>query len=238
LSIIVLLSSCKTHKLAQIPAAKAESSLQGLITALEKSENDYTWMRTRAHISYNGNSASATIKMRKDSLVWGAVNLFLELARGEITRDSAVLLNRTQKEYTSYPVASLQDVLAIPGLGLKSVQRLLMAVPPFPLNLKYSLEKRENEYKLSYFGPEYREEYLLEASTLRMKEYTFKKSETHKVRITYEDFEHVNNLILPKKINFEIESPEKSQISFEVTEYTLPATDEAPFSIPASYHKR
>ena len=241
LSLAAAFSSCGS-KNKGMTSAHADKDLGALISSLQKSPQDYKWIHANGSAHYNGNgqdfTASTSLRLRKDSILWGNVNVFIEVARLLVNKDSVTMLNRPQKQYSVFPVADLQKMLAIPNLTLSSLQDILMAYPPFALNNKYEFLKRENDYKLSYTGPNYREEMTIDAATLRMKEYVFKINESRKIRITYEDFSKEGNLILPNKINFELESPEKTQILIEISSYTFADADEAPFSIPSSYRKQ
>ncbi len=203
LPLIFLLASCGVSKKAHT-SSKADKGNAELISAYNNSIHPYRWLKGRGKFTYTGNgqefSASGSLKFREDSLIWGNVNYLIEVARGIITKDSAVLLNRANREYSIYSIKDLQNILAISGLNLKAIQRIFMACAPFGIDKKYQLLKRESAYQLDYQNPMYLEQIILDASTLRMKEYRFKLNESQKIRITYEDFNKTNEMFLPKKL--------------------------------------
>ncbi len=242
LPLVVLLASCGIHKKGTISANKADKGRDELISAFKKSDTTFRWMTAHGKIHYSGNgqdfTASSSLRFRSDSVIWANATYLIEVVRALIKTDSATVLNRANREYYKFSVGDLQQMLAIPGLTLQALQRIFMAYPPFGIDKRFGFTKRETDYKLEYTSPTYMEQIILDATTFRMKEYVFKVNESKKIKIAYEDFDKVNGLFLPKKINFELETPEKTQIVFDISEYTLSDSEEVPFSIPASYRKR
>lgn len=239
LILIVSVSGCKSRKAAA--RVKPANDIISLVDNFENSQSEYQWLRARSRMMYQDGSnqytANAFIKMRQDSLIWSSVSLLIEIARAQITNDSATFLLRTSREYESYPVSDLQRMIAIQGLDLKAVQRLLVAYPPFGLNDTYTFEKKEDAYLLSKTSPSYQENIEMDLLTLRMRQYEYKRSETQRVIVKYSDFEKVENMQLPRKIEMEMHMPGKILVTFEITNYQLLSFDEVSFSIPENYKK-
>lgn len=237
--VVLLGTGCKRTRMAT--RVKPATDIISLVNNLEKTPSAYQWLRARSRLQYqdagNQYTANAFIKMRQDSLIWSSVSLLIELARAQITNDSATFLLRTSREYESYPVSDLQRMIAIQGLDLKAVQRLLIAYPPFGLNDAYTFSKKEDSYLLSKTTPVYQENIEMDAVSLRMKQYEYKRSESQRITIKYSDFEKIENMQLPRKIEMELQMPEKIFVTFEITNYQLLSSDEVSFSIPENYKK-
>ena len=81
-----------------------DSSADALVEHLVENQVKAEWMYAKAKLRYDdkyqGFGASATIQMRKDSLLWMNIKKFgLEVARVQITPDSIYILDRINNEY-------------------------------------------------------------------------------------------------------------------------------------------
>jgi len=239
----LLLTSCgPSHNLTKAVPANKEMDMAGLVKAVSAAAPDYKWLQMSSSMSYAGQDqkydAGAVIKMRKDSIIWASVSVLFEIARALVNNDSTSIMYRLQKQYSVFPNSSLQNMLAIQNLTMPSFQRLLLAYPPFGLNENYKFTKQENSYLVQNTTPLYQETITLDASMMRMTQYTYAKNETQKIIINYSNFEKNGNNFFPKKIGIEVHSPDVINISLDVNSYTLSDKDEAPFKIPASYKKQ
>lgn len=238
---LLFLAGCSAHKkITQTHAAEA-NNLKQLTEALEKKVPEFSWLRSKGTIRFESPSqkftANTNLKMRDDSLIWMSANLFIEVARGMATQDSAVILNRTAKEYSVFPVSGLESFIGIPDLNIKAFQKILLAHPPFDINPNSKFEIKENSYIIQNNQPNFVEEIEINTSNLQLVRYHYERNNSEKVTITYNDFVQVEAMQLPKKIEFSIETPQKILLSLNISEYNLLPTDEAPFNIPASYKK-
>jgi hypothetical protein len=247
----ILLSSCRHNKALtkaapnNPAAAKEVSSINELRSFLKSVKPDFNWMRVRANITYEDPgkkySANTNLKLRKDSLIWGSVSLILELARIEVTNDSAVMLNRANRQFNVYRTADLQQLLEMQGLNVTSLQHLLEAYPPFPISDDAKIGRsagadQKEEYNVVTQTPTYKETMEIDSKTGLLKTYRYDRNNTQYVIARYSDFTDVDNkLNLPKKIELEIRTPDKIMITLDVSDYALLDADETPFNIPASY---
>ena len=243
--IIVLalfLAGCgPSHKLTKA-VAPAETDKGAVLRQLNAVGPDYKWVQMSSSVSYADGEqkydAGAVIKMRKDSIMWGSVTLLFEIARALVNNDSTSIMYRLQKQYSVFPNSKLQDMVAIQGLKMPSFQKLLLAWPPFGVTEDYKFTKQANGYLFENTTPLFKESITLDASMMRMTQYSYAKNETQKIIITYSNFEKKGNNYFPKKIAIEIHSPDVINISLDINSYTLSDKDEAPFKIPASYQKQ
>lgn len=91
---------------------------EALVQQMDQSKFNPEWFGAKVQIGYSGEdqsfSATATIRMRKDSLVWLSVKKFgFELGRLLVTRDSVYMLDRVNNEYS---VSSLNTLAKDYGL--------------------------------------------------------------------------------------------------------------------------
>lgn len=219
------------HSSEKIDAAK-------LITTLSSVQPDFKWLQTNGTVSYNGQDAKIAMKMYKDSLVWASVNFLIELARGQVNNDSATLLIRPEKSYVSFPTDSLKQWFAIDNLSLASLQRIMLAFPPFQIDTSYSFDITDGEITLSKTTPTYHEFMSIDKSSFNLTNYTYKRSETDKITIHYSDFKKEKGMNLPGKIELNVINGTETNISLSYIEYSTSDEDNAGFFIPQSYHQR
>jgi len=221
---------------------KKEMDLAQLVKTMGANTPDYKWLQMSSSMSYAGQDqkydAGAVIKMRKDSIVWASVSVLFEIARALVNNDSTSIMYRLQKQYSVFPNSALKTLLAVDNITMPSFQKLLLAYPPFGITADYKFTKQETGYLLENTTPLYKETINLDASMLRMTQYTYAKNDNQKIIINYSNFEKDGNNYFPKKIGIEIHSPDVINISLDINSYTLSNKDEAPFKIPASYQKQ
>jgi hypothetical protein len=217
------------------------NDLIGLKRLLKIHSPVYKWLDTQGEITYsdgtNTVTANLNMKTRKDSLIWVSGNVLIEAVRMLITRDSAVILNRLQKNYSVFPVSDLNKMLAINDLDLHSVQNLMQALPPFKLDDKSRFENKIEAYHIINQQPTYKEDITIDTRILRMTQYRYEHNATEYVLVNYSDFKQVGDQMLPNKIDMDVRTPDKIHIILNVSDYSLQQTDEASFYIPESYTK-
>ena len=102
--IVLFLVSCRSKKTQVVTENIPEKSTRFLLKKLGKRKVDFDWLSAKAKIKYKDDyqrfGATATIRMRKDSVLWFAVKKAgVEAARVQITKDSVYIINRLDKEY-------------------------------------------------------------------------------------------------------------------------------------------
>jgi hypothetical protein len=219
----------------------SSNSIQALTETLEKNALSYQWLRMKTSLSYedpsNSYSAATQIKLHKDELIWGSVSVLIEVARAQINKDSATMLNRTNKTFTSFPVMDLQQMLAIQNLDLSALQRLLLAAPPFGIDRDSKLTTTDNLYQVEHTTPAYKEAMDISSRNMRLSKYRYERNANEYLEVNYSDFTEVDGKTLPKKIEITVARPDKIKITLDVSDYTFLDSDEAPFSIPTSYKR-
>ncbi len=105
--VILLLFSACSKKVVSTSDTAAE------MKEFKVNNLDFNYLTANSKIKFSDGkknmSASANIRMKKDSIIWISVTpgLGIEAARGLITRDSVLFINRLNREYTAY---SFQDL--------------------------------------------------------------------------------------------------------------------------------
>jgi len=215
------------------------------ISVLKKQLNEhspsYKWLITQGDLTYDDGTSSVTaninMRNRQDSVIWTSANVLIEAMRILVNKDSAILMNRLQKNYTVFPVSDLNKMFGINNLTLVSVQNLLRGLPPFEIEEKSKFEESMGICHLQNQQPTYKETITIDQKILRMTQYRYERNASEYVLVSYGDFKKTGNQTLPNKIDMEVHSPDKIHIILNVSDYNLQETDDAPFYIPQSYSK-
>ena len=95
--------------------SKKSLSFKDVEMAEEFAVNDleFEYLTTNSKIRFSDNdkslSATANIRLKKDSIIWVSITpgFGIEAARGIITKDSLIFVNRMNKEYSAYDFEQL-----------------------------------------------------------------------------------------------------------------------------------
>ncbi len=123
----IIFSACKRKP------ATADFDYMGKKLAIE--EVDFDFFSARSKIRYEDPkttlNATANIRMRKDSVIWMSISpaLGIEAARGLITRDSVVFMNRLNREYTVFTYEALSKRFNF-DIDYKLIQSVLLGNMP------------------------------------------------------------------------------------------------------------
>ena len=131
---IFLVSSCKTGKKIGNRSLK-ERSPDFLMEQMVRQQVSAEWFEGRAKIGYSDEYLSigvnATIRMRKDSILWVSVKkLGFEAARALITKDSVYVLDRINNQYGVQGFDWIEKEFGIPA-SLNTLQMIFLGNPVF-----------------------------------------------------------------------------------------------------------
>jgi len=152
LLILLSFSACKSTK--SLAGGKLNiDTPDGMMEHLIRNQVKADWLDAKAKITFNDGyqtiSANASIKMRKDSVLWIAIKkLGFEVARMQVTRDSVYVINRLNNEYLIKDLSYLESEYNIPA-SLSMLQALILGNPMFFTRQNLQLEANENVYHLS-----------------------------------------------------------------------------------------
>gem|GEM_PF-3731553 len=240
----LILSSCAAIKVRQSGVAANESAatdIPSLKKQLENHPQNYSWLVTDAVMDYDDGSSDITanlaIRNRKDSVIWASATKMIEAVRILFNTDSAIILNRLQRNYSVLAIQDIDKILGMNSLNFHSVQNILLGAPPFGIDDNSKFTTLKGEYHIENQTPLYKETIVIDKSILRMLQYRYEKNTREYVVINYSNFKPTGDQYLPNKIDVEIHTPDKIHITLDVSGYSLSKNEDAPFQIPASYTK-
>jgi hypothetical protein len=215
-------------------------------------EIDFDYLTAKSKFSFknetqNIDNANVSIRIKKDSLIWFSVNgVGFEVARGIITPDTIVFMDKFHKEYYAYSYEQLSREFNF-DLSYGLLQSIIVGNLPVPRtpNEKVRREKdflllRQDDGRImldSYIGEKNRKLKRLQAVEQPTK---------NSLTLDYEDFTELNSYLFPftSLITLDVQSKKDKKFYQTVmrikhSKVELPSKAPGfPFTIPQSYQKK
>ncbi len=174
-ALMIFGTACSTSRKGGATAKKAGPAF--LLEELAKKRLQPDWFEGKVRIDYSDESqslsASATIRMKRDSVVWASVRkLGFELARLLVTADSVYVLDRINNEYTVESLDYLATAYGLPA-GLLQLQDFILGNPLFFDSKGLQAEPQGKDYHLSGRSPLMETDYWIDAGALLLRRMAF-----------------------------------------------------------------
>ena len=155
-SVLILLSSIiiscgVTPSLTSVDSDK-ELKKTELLNSWESENIDWDWLIIKAKVKLESKelrgSASAQIRMRKDSLIWIHITkASIEGARVLITPDSLFAIDRMNKQYLKESLTAISDKYGIPA-GFDCIQALILGDLMYDYSEESDFELQKDFYHI------------------------------------------------------------------------------------------
>lgn len=242
---LLSISSCKILSKKDGAGDKASSSTQAIIKALDKQAFKSDWMDARARISFKNEdmsvSGSATIRMKKDSLLWISVKkLGFEVARAMITRDSVLILDRINNEYGRFGLSYLSASYNLPA-NFGMVQSVVLGKPYFVNPTSVRLEESDQTYALTDQIPGHQVTYSLDRKDLRLLGMKYRSALGDQELIAnlseYAEIAKQQNFSYFRDFRLEEKDDSITEVTIKFSQIDLDTPQDIPFSIPRRYKR-
>ena len=172
----IFLAGCGTSKKAENRSLRTRSS-DYLLEQMVKKQVDAEWFEGKAKLGYSSDymtmGASATIRMRKDSILWLSIKkLGFEAVRVLITQDSVYVLDRLNNQYAIENFKWLEDQFNLPA-DLRTMQMIFLGNPVFFSAKPLESEVEESTYRLSHQNEHMESNYWLDGRELQLRKMSF-----------------------------------------------------------------
>lgn len=240
---VVVVAGCKSTKKVNT-AAEEKLSANKLLGYLVQNQVKADWLEAKARIKYDGEdqnvSASASIVIRKDSLIWMSVRkLGFEVARVQIDKDSIYLINRLSNEYTIKGLDHLAQAYNLPA-SLKTVQAMLLGNPVFLNTRQMKLGKEKtNYYHLINSSDQLENQFWLNAASLFLVRMRYGDLRNRReVDLLLEDYRPVDveqNFSYLRQIKLDSRELGEAAIEIDFSNVKINIPQAVRFSIPSRY---
>ena len=269
ISVFVILSasSCKRHKVHKKNIV-AVDSLDTQMMRVEKpilvideaskvvapvnikidvkpAEIDFKYLNIKSKVDFSAGgevqSFPVNIHIKKDSIIWLSIVVGLEGARGIITKDSVIFLDRLHRTYYKYDFASLSKQFNF-NINYDLVQSILIGNMPIKKRETDEVLKQESVFVIKQKeGFVQIENVIAEANLKLQKVNASDETGDSKMGIDYANFLIISELIFPQEIRAKIEAKKDGkllQTSINLQHNKIEVLEQSPgflFSIPKSY---
>lgn len=242
LVLVLTLGACKSTKEAKTTSMK-DVTAGKLLDHLVKNQVSADWLEAKAKVSYDGEdqsvSATATIVLKKDSLVWMSIRkLGFEVARVQINKDSVYVINRLSNEYTIKGLDYLADSYNLPA-NLKTIQAILLGNPVFLNTRDLKMNQEENRYHLVSSSGQLENHFWLDAASLALVRTRYGDMRTRReVDLALEDYQPLDaeqNFSYLRQIKVDSNELGQAAIEIDFSDVKINEPQEIRFSIPSRY---
>lgn len=242
LILLLTFGACKSAKKVEAPTV-IDASASKLLDHLVKNQVKADWLEAKARIKYDGEdrsvSATASIVIRKDSLVWMSVRkLGFEVARVQINQDSVFVINRLSNEYMIQGLEYLASSYNLPA-NLKTIQAILLGNPVFLNTRDMKLEEEEANYHLISNSGQMENHFWLDmASLILVRAQYGDLSSRREVDLLMEDYQPLDveqNFSYLRQIKVDSSELGEAAIEIDFSDVKINVPQEVRFSIPSRY---
>ncbi|MGJ3233671.1 DUF4292 domain-containing protein [Marivirga sp.] len=234
-SAVLIFSSCGKKLL---PTSSVEEEY-----ALERFDFDYLQAKSKIRFSSPDRnlSSSASIRMKKDSIIWISVSpvFGIEAARGFISQDTIVFMDRVNKDVYRYNYQSLSNALNF-DIDFEMIQSIILGNQVFDFKGDDNFSKRGGELKIDQKRGRF--ELETRASSKNRKVENVKVREIpdgSKMEIIFSEFNIVADQAFPFNTNVEIiakGTEESTQVEINHSKVEVSNSPISfPFSVPGKY---
>jgi hypothetical protein len=244
LVVTVLLSApaCKTTSGVTGKPLK-EKTPEAVMESLVRNQVNAEWFSARMDVSYADQNqsvgASATIRMRKDSIIWMNVKkLGFELARLLITQDSVFVMDRINNQFIAEDLHFLEKAYNIPA-NLFTLQALILGNPVFFSIKNLNVENRELSYHLFGKDDKMENHYWLDPARMLLQKMQFNDFRSNrKVDVNLDGYEKGSDnqfFSYIRKLEFNSQETGAMSIGLKFSKVEINIPKSISFEIPQRY---
>lgn len=223
-----------------------------VVAPVKIQEIAFDYLTTKSKFSFesrnqNFDNTTVNIRMKKDSLIWISVTgIGFEVARGLITRDSIVFMDKFHKEYFVLSYAQLSRQYNF-DLNFPLIQSIIIGNLPFKQQPDSKFLKENNFFLLKQNEGRINIDNYIAEDNLKLARLNAMENGTNNTfSLDYEDFKQVNAFLFPfsSLVKLNVKSPKDQQLSQTTIKLKHSKVDLVsqnpgfPFSIPSSYKRK
>ncbi|MEX0966488.1 MAG: DUF4292 domain-containing protein [Bacteroidia bacterium] len=240
----LMMSSCRSKKeVAGVPRNYLNTKF--LMGELDENRAGFEWLSGRCKISFKDEdqniSATVNLRMQQDSMLWMSVTpLFgIEIARIVISPDSALVLDRINKEYQVLNFDEIRKFTGVPELTFALLQDLILGNSIVPVSRKFDAQAENGLILLTNHSQRGSEMLWLLPSIFRPSRIHYEdQPNNQKFDLHYSNFKEIGGKHFPQGIRLVLDEPQDLSLDINFTRYIINESQDMPYSIPASYDRK
>ncbi|NNK82899.1 MAG: DUF4292 domain-containing protein [Flavobacteriaceae bacterium] len=242
LILVILFTACKSAKrVTDSGTLDTRISIKELIKSHKKQDFKFTTLQSKVKVEYTqgtkSQSHTVNLRMEKDKTIW--ISASFAVVRAKITPERVSFYNKLDNTYFDGDFSLISDLLGT-ELNFENIQNLLLGQALFGLSKKdFEADVYEKSYLLKPHDQNILFEifYLLNPSHFLMDSQQLAQPlERRMLQIDYNNYQEVDNKILPQKIRvIAVEDTEETIINMELKSVSLNNDLRFPFRIPSGF---
>ncbi len=213
-------------------------------------ELEFDYLSTRTKFKYKGpkqkRRANAHIRIRKDSLIWFSLTpgVGIEGARGKITQDSLVIIDKLNKQVLRYSFESLSQELNF-EFNYDLFQSVLIGDMPIPISNEDGVEERTSKFIVTQRVGHLYIDNMIDDKTRKLESLKASTSDNdNTLSIKYSEFKEFNNKPFAYQAQMVLDyfvEGKKDQTTIDIEHKRVRIEEKPlkfPFIIPKSYERK
>jgi Domain of unknown function (DUF4292) len=212
---------------------------------VKPAEIDFKYLNIKSKVDFSSGgeeqSFPVNIHIKKDSIIWLSIVVGLEGARGIITKDSVIFLDRLHRTYYKYDFTSLSKQFNF-NLNYDLVQSILIGNMPIKKREIDEVSKQEGSFVIKQKEGFVQIENVIAEANLKLQKVNASDiTGDSKMGIDYNNFLTISKLLFPQEIRAKIDAKKDGRVlqtSINLQHNKIEVLDQSPgfaFSIPKSY---
>ena len=212
---------------------------------VKPAEIDFKYLNIKSKVDFSSGgelqSFPVNIHIKKDSIIWLSIVVGLEGARGIITKDSVIFLDRLHRTYYKYDFTSLSKQFNF-NINYDLVQSILIGNMPIKKREIDEVSKQESVFVIKQKEGFVQIENVIGEANLKLQKVNASdETGDSKMGIDYANFLTLSEFIFPQEIRAKIDAKKDGkllQTSINLQHNKIEVLDQSPgfaFSIPKSY---
>ena len=209
---------------------------------------EYEYISMRSKVKYDDGDkrqkAVANIRLKKDSILWFSITpgMGIEAARGVITANEFIIVDRIHKTYTRRPIREFSEKAHF-ELDLSLIESILVGNMVWPVEKRSEISKQKEYYVVTKAKGDLKVENFIGSHTMKLEKiHATSDTSSSTLDIKYADFDKFSSRIMPTNIEAKIsytigtKTQKMSNITIEHTKVEIDDSSLSfPFSIPSKY---
>lgn len=215
---------------------------------LEVRNFDYTYLSAKAKFSFKDEksdvNAKANFRFRKDSIIWFsfASGVGIEGARGIVTPDTVVIIDRVNKQYMAYDFAAFSDRFGYP-VDFQMVQNMILGNLILARSEADEVIEKDDLFHLLQQGGKVKVDNSINRTTFKIEDVLVSEmNSNNELNIHYDRFGLVGEFAFPylTHVDLNYQDPQgNSRQSMVEIDYNKVEQEDSqlrfPFKIPSKY---
>lgn len=242
---VALVDTLQTTTVIQVETPILETPIIATKIDVTPAEIDFKYLNIKSKVNFSvgadEQSFPVNIHIKKDSIIWLSIVVGLEGARGIITKDSVIFLDRLHRTYYKYDFASLSKQFNF-NINYDLIQSILIGNMPIKKREIDEVLKQETGFLIKQKeGFVAIENFISETSLKLQKVNASDSTGGSKMEIDYANFLPINGLMIPQEVKAIVDSQQNGknfQTSVNLQHNKIEILEQSPgfsFSIPKSY---